>query len=407
METIPSALEDVRVIDLADEKGLYCAKLLADLGADVIKIEPPGGHPTRNRGPFFHDKPHPEKSLYFFNLNTNKRSITLNVESPDGRDLFKRLVATADVVVETFPPGYLDSLGLGYEALQQVKPDLILTSITPFGQTGPYKDYKASDIVGTAMGGQMYLAGFLDRPPDRPGASQAYHQASLHAAVGTMFALYHRDLTGQGQQVDVSMQECVTLSMETAMQFFDLRGEIRRRVGERTGDRHRYTVTGLYPCKDGYMVWMVGIRGWDALVGWLAEEGVAEDLTDEKYQDPNERLRALDHIDAIFGRFVRDRSRQELYHEGQRRGIICVPVNSVADLLQDDQLLSRGYFVDVEHPELRAVLRYPGPPYRLSETPWRMGRRPPLIGEHNLEVYEKDLGISRQELARLKEMGVI
>ncbi len=430
-----AALGSIRVLDLADEKGLYCTKLLADLGADVIKVERPGGDPTRNIGPFYHDKPHPEKSLYFFNLNTNKRGITLNLDTPDGRDILKRLVKTADVMVETFPPGYLDEKALGYPALRAINPAFILTSIAPFGQTGPYKDYKASDMVGAAMGGIMYLAGFAEDPPNRPGASQAYHLASLQGAVGTLIALYHRDLTGEGQQVDVSMQECVAIAMETAMQYYDLRKEIARRYGGLivTPTPYQLPLVGVYQCKDGYIISMAAAArgGPNALVDWMDEEGMAGSLREESWQQLLgliadrqaliehlkplrgnvtalvEFMQRFAHVDELFRAFALSHTRQELYEQGQKRRLIIVPVNSAADLLSNAQLVSRGYFVDVEHPELGATLTYPGVPYRLAETPARIGSRAPLIGEHNLEIYEKELGFSRQQLALLKAAGTI
>ncbi|MCK4722097.1 MAG: CoA transferase, partial [Dehalococcoidia bacterium] len=194
-------LGDIRVLDLADAKGVYCTKLLADLGADVIKIERPGGDPMRNIGPFFHDEPDPEKSLYWFHFNTSKRSITLNLETADGREVLKKLAKTADVMVETFSPGHLEQIGLGYQTLRELNPRLILTSITPFGQTGPYRDFEGSDMIAQAVGGLMYLPGFPEDPPCRIYGSQAYHSASVQAAVGTMIALYARELTGEGQQV--------------------------------------------------------------------------------------------------------------------------------------------------------------------------------------------------------------
>jgi crotonobetainyl-CoA:carnitine CoA-transferase CaiB-like acyl-CoA transferase len=161
--------------------GLYCTKQLADLGADVIKVEPPGGDPVRSIGPYYHDEADPNKSLYWFHFNTSKKSITLDIESSDGMKIIKRLVKTSDVLVETFQPGYLDRIGLGYSALKEINPGLIMTSITPFGQTGPYKDFKASDLIGLAMGGFLFICGWEDEPPTRVGGSQAYNMASINA----------------------------------------------------------------------------------------------------------------------------------------------------------------------------------------------------------------------------------
>lgn len=191
-----AALAGYRVLDLADDKGLYCGKLLADLGADVIKVEPPGGDRTRLVPPFYHDEMHPEKSLSFLYLNANKRSLTLDLAGSEGKAAFQRLVATADVVLETFTPGYLDGLGLGYKGLRDINPRLIMTSITGFGQTGPYRHFQSCDIVAQAMGGLMYVTGYAEDPPNLIGARQAYYLASIHAALGTLVALYYRERTG-------------------------------------------------------------------------------------------------------------------------------------------------------------------------------------------------------------------
>ncbi len=203
-------LSPYRVLDLTDEKGLLCGKMLGDLGADVIKIERPGGDPARNMGPFYHDEVDPEKSLFWFAFNTSKRGITLDIETTDGQEVFKKLSKTADIVIESFSPGYLDKLGLEYTALEKINPQIIMVSITPFGQTGPYKDYKTSDIVAWAMGGRMQTIGDPDRRPLRISHhSQCYVHAGMEAAVGAMLALYYREMTGEGQQVDVSIQDCV------------------------------------------------------------------------------------------------------------------------------------------------------------------------------------------------------
>jgi crotonobetainyl-CoA:carnitine CoA-transferase CaiB-like acyl-CoA transferase len=213
-------LSPYRVLDLTDEKGLLCAKTLADLGADVIKIEPPGGCPSRKIGPFYKDIPHPEKSLFWFAYNANKRGITLNVECEDGREIFKKLVATADIVIESFPPGSMKTKGLGYDDLCRIKPDIILTSITPFGQDGPYKNFQVSDLVCYlvcwSMGGFAYLTGDSDRPPVQVSFPQAYLTGANEAAVATMVALYHREISGEGQHVDVSIQASIAKNMMNA-----------------------------------------------------------------------------------------------------------------------------------------------------------------------------------------------
>jgi len=424
----PLALSDIRVLDLAGEPGWYCGKLLAELGADVIKIEPPGGDPGRRIGPFYHDEVDPQKSLYFFAHNTSKRSITLDIAAADGQALFRRLAATADVVIEAFPLGFLDSLGLGYQALTHVKPDIILASITGFGQWGPHSQFKGPDIVAVAMSGIMFLAGFPDDPPNCPYGNQSHYCASIQAATGILTALLHRDRTGEGQQVEVSMQEALSMNQETAIQYWDIRRELRSRVG----NERRMPGIGVYECQDGYLMFFVGVPGfgapWPVLIQWMAEEGMAEDLDSPEWReilgqmdlrlvaelffghDPElaEQWRPrMSHIDAILDRFVRAQSTQAMYEEAQRRGLLVAPCNTPEDVVQNPQLNYRQWLTSVDHPELAAAIVYSGPPYRLSGTPWRLRRRPPLIGEHNDEVYCQELGLSERELAALSGAGVI
>jgi crotonobetainyl-CoA:carnitine CoA-transferase CaiB-like acyl-CoA transferase len=395
-----TALGDLRILDLAGPIGLYCTKQLADLGADVIKIEPPGGDPARAIGPFYHDESHPEKSLYWFHFNTSKRSITLDIESHDGNEILKRLVQTADIMVETFQPGYLDSIGLGYAELKKINPGLIMTSITPFGQTGPYKDFKAPDIVGLAMGGFLFICGWEDEPPTRVGGSQAYNMASINACAGTLIALYHRDMTGEGQHVDVSMQQCVAHALQWVTQMYDLQKRIMVRSG-RLG-------VPLQECNDGWAN-MIALFDWDVFASWLDSVGEAADLADEKYKDMDYQIRpeVRQHITEVTDTFTKAHDKKWICEEGQKRHIIAIPCNNAEDVVKNPQLVERSYFVDVEHPELRDTLQYPGAPYRLGRTPWRINRRSPLIGEHNMNIYVKELGFTKKELAVLKERGVI
>ena len=421
-------LGDIRVLDLTGEAGVYCTKLLADLGADVLRIEPPGGHPMRNLGPFVNNEPDPDKSLYWFHFNTSKRGITLNPENADGRKIFKRLVESAHVLVETFPPGYMEKIGLGYDVLKEVNPRLIYTAITPFGQTGPYRNFLASDMVAQAMGGLMFLAGFPEDPPYQLGCSQAYHSASVHAAVGTMIALYAADDIGQGQFVDVSLQESVLMSMETAMQHYDIRKEIRQRVG-----REEPTVPGigLYPCKDGYVFsYVVASFGanWDVIIDWMDAEGMAGDLRDDAYNevwelisdygqlvslinDPPKLMAMLEkfaHVSDLLRTFLMTKTKLQIFDEAAERRIMINPVQNAKDIVESPQFNALDFITDVEHPELGMSLKYPGAPcYHISETPWRISRRAPLVGEHNRDIYEAELGLNREQLLTLKTEGAI
>lgn len=414
------------MLDLAGEIAQYCTKLLADLGADVIKVEPPSGDPVRTLPPFYHDDT--ERSLYWFNLNTSKRSVTLDIECPEGRALFEKLVATADVVVESFDPGYLDGLGLGYEGLAKIRPDVILTSITGFGQWGPYAHYKSPDIVGVAMGGVMWLAGDPQDPPNVPPWRQGYISASIHGATGTMTALYHRDVTGEGQHVDVSMQETLSISQETAMQTWDMMQALRCRNGARGLIPIEVAGIGPYECSDGWVYGYVGAPGgapWSDLLQWMIDEGKAEDLVEDKYRefigqlnlrfltavfaDPatlGQKLAMLRHADEVLRRFIKSMGKWEMYEGGQGRRLLFGIVATPEDIANNPQLKYRHWLTGVEHPELNDTLRYPGPPYRLSETPWAIRRRPPLPGEHNEEVFCGDLGLTREQLQALRATGV-
>jgi crotonobetainyl-CoA:carnitine CoA-transferase CaiB-like acyl-CoA transferase len=426
MPDTPSALDGVRVLDLTLELGSYCAKLLADLGAGVIKVEPPGGDPARSVGPFYHDTAGVENSLYFLNLNTSKRGLTLILDEEAGRDALRRLVPTADIVVESFPPGYLNSLGLGYEGLRALRDDIILTSVTGFGQTGPHANFLAPDIVGVAMAGIMWLAGDPRDPPNVPFGYQGYLSASIQAAAGTMLALYHRDLTGEGQHVDVSMQEALLIAQETAMQNYDMLKTVRGRTGARAALPFSVPGLGPYECRDGWIWSYVGTPAgapWTELLAWMTEEGMAEDLNDEPYAgviahlnlrfltglalNPEEREKhapALERIDEVLHAFFSSKDKWHLYETGQRRRLLIGIVSTPEDLGKNPQLTAREWFQDIAHAELNDTLRYPGPPFRLSETPWRISRRAPLLGEHNAEVLS-ELGYTANEVEALASAG--
>lgn len=414
-------LSDYRILDLTDHKGIYCAKVLADLGADVIKIEKPGGDPARNIGPFYKDIPHPEKSLYWWAYNTSKRGITLNLETADGKDIFRRLVKIADAVVESFPPGYMDNLGLGYSALSEINPGIIMTSVTPFGQTGPHKDWKADDLVGWAMAGQAYVTGDDDRPPCQVSFPHCYLVAGCHAASGTLAALYHRELSGEGQHVDVSMQESVLWTTLLLVQFWDMMKINLFRAGSR-----RSMGTALFrlafPCKDGYVGFLIAggqlaSISMPPLLKWMAEEGMLGAFEDKKDWEARDWIEKIDAwsltqetIDAWENsviNFFANKTKAEIYEKARERGMIIYPVSTTQDLAQNAQLKARDFYVEVEHPELGETVTYVGSPYKMTAAPWRISRRAPLIGEHNREIYEGELGLSPEDTRLLKEAGVI
>jgi len=424
----PAALDDIRVLDLAGEIGQYCTKLLADLGADVIKIEPPEGDPVRSLPPFYHDQPGPDHSLYWWNLNTNKRSVTLRLDEREGRRLFEKLAATADVVVESFDPGYLDGLGLGYEGLSRIKPDVILTSITGFGQTGPHAHYRSPDLIGVAMSGVMWLAGEPQDPPNLPPWKQGYISASIIGAAGSLFALCSRDITGEGQQVDVSMQEALSLSQETSMQTWDMLHLLRVRNGSKGIIPIEIPGIGVYECSDGHVYGYVGSPGgapWGELLDWMIEEEKAEDLAAEPYLDlcRNLNLRffssiATDpeaakkvglfpHVTEVLRAFAKSKTKWQMYEQAQRRRLLFGIVSTPEDLAKNPQLEYKKWLTPVAHPGLGETLRYPGGPYEFGETPWAIRRRPPQRGEHNGEIYEGELGMTAADMLTLSTTGVI
>ena len=414
MANAPSVYDDIRVLDLTTEMGHYCGKILADLGADVIRVEPPEGCDTRRLGPYWHNSPDPEKSLTFFYFNTNKRSVTLDLESDAGREAFKKLVATADVVLESFPVGYLAGLGLGYDELAKTKPDVIMTSVTGFGQWGPHANFKAPDIVGVAMSGVMTLAGFPDAPPYKPLDHHGYFNAGIQAALGTVIAIHHHDNTGEGQHIDVSMQEALSLDQETAMQFWDMTKTVRAR----TGERKLLPGVGTYEAADGYIFSMVGVPGfgapWSVLATWMAEDPDTGDIPADLLEflaslnlreltaamtDPEKMAvmkEKLDRVDERLMAFYKKKPKQDLYEEGQARRLLIGPVNTPEDVVKSKQLQARGWFQEVQHDG--ESLLYPGGPYRLPESPWAIRRRPPRLGEHNNEILGQELGLSDEEI---------
>jgi len=412
-----SILESLRVLDLTDESGSLCGKILAELGADVIKVEKPGGDCSRNIGPFYHDNPDPERSLFWFAYNLSKRSITLNIASADGRGIFKQLVRKADFVIESFPVGFMEKLGLSYPELSAINPRVIMTSITPFGQTGPYKHYKASDITVMAMGGLMYITGNPDEAPLRISSPQAFLLASAHAATATMVAHYYRETTGEGEHVDVSAQECIVWELANAIPLWGLNQMVLRRVGSYLSGRWTGTKQRLlWQCKDGYVVFIViggvsGVKTNRGIVQWMEEEGIAPDHLKEfdwtAFDMAKQTQEMQDQIEQPIARFFMEHTKAELYDGALKRGIMLCPVSTARDIIENAQLRARNFWVKVEHPELETTITYPGAFIKMTETPCAVKYRAPHVGEHNLEIYEGELGLSRRDIVILKQAGVI
>jgi crotonobetainyl-CoA:carnitine CoA-transferase CaiB-like acyl-CoA transferase len=414
---LPGPLAGLRILELADEKGQFCGKLLGDLGAEVVKIEPPGGAPNRHVGPFLDDIPHPERSLSFWYYNTSKRGITLNLESDDGRELFRRLSAKSDGVLETFRPGFLASLGLDYESLRAPNPRLIMCALTPFGQTGPWRDYASSDLLHMAAGGEMASSGYdaaevPNAPPIAPGGGNAWHMGCHFAYMAIMAALVYRTVSGQGQYIDASIHEACALTTESAIANYIYRGEVLRR---QTGRHHAAGATPRtqFRAKDGtYVCALVAGRLNPGYVKELADlldsYGMAGDLKDPKYRDPAVIAANTSHIiDDLVAAFIASLPAEEVYHAAQERGFTWGAVRAPEALLGDPHLHDRGFWKEVEHPELGRSFVYPGEAAIYNGSPWRISRRAPLVGEHNTEIFCGELGLSRSELSVLAENRVI
>jgi crotonobetainyl-CoA:carnitine CoA-transferase CaiB-like acyl-CoA transferase len=413
----PGPLDGLRVLELADEKGQLCGKLLGDLGADVVKIEPLGGEATRRIGPFLDDIPHPDRSLSFWYYNTSKRSVTLNLESEDGRWLFRRLSATADIILETFRPGYMASLDLAYASLGAQNPKLIMCSLTPFGQTGPWRDYLSSDLLHMAAGGEMASCGYdaadaPGAPPIAPGGGNAWHMGCHFAYLAIMAALVHRTVTGQGQHIDVSIHEACALTTEAAIANYIYRGETLLR---QTGRHHAPAPTPRtqFPSSDGtYVTALVAGRLNPKYVKDLAalldSHGMPHDLHDPKYAETAAIAASTSHIiDGLVADFIAGLPAEQVYHAAQARGFTWGAVRAPEQLLDDPHLHDRGFWKRVQHSELGRSFTYPGEAAIYNGSPWRISRRAPLVGEHNTEVFCNELGLSRAELSLLAEQGAI
>jgi crotonobetainyl-CoA:carnitine CoA-transferase CaiB-like acyl-CoA transferase len=403
VDTATQALEGVRVLDLTRHvAGPLCTKLLADYGADVIKIEQPGrGDPARRLGPFAGDVPHPERSGLFLHLNTNKRGVTLNLKSDTGREIFLKLARSADILVENFRAGVMASLALDYASLKEINPRLVMTSISNFGQTGPYRDWGASELVLYAMGHEMWGTGAPDAEPAAMANKLNLHLAGQAACVATLCVYYGALLAGVGQQIDLSI-------METLAAAPDRRG-VALVAYQYCGDRLRRqpAVQGIDPppflnaCADGLFEISVGISRWDEFVRAVGEEWIK----DPGFRPPLRDRAASERFNSYWGPWCMARTKRELTERFQTGGLPCAPLNTVADLIDDEQLMHREFFVRIDHP-VAGPLTYPGAPLKMRETPFVIRRPAPLLGQHNAEILG-ELGYRAADLAALSAAAVI
>jgi len=410
-------LTGYRVLELGGQEGLFAGKLLADLGAEVIKVEPPGGDPARDLGPFAQGVPALESSLSWQALNTGKRGVTLDLGQAAGRELLLELAATADAVIESFPPGHLEALGLDYQTLCQARPELVLVSVTPFGQAGPYRDFAASDLVIWALSGLLYICGDPDRPPVRISLPQSWLHAGADAATGAAMALFHRGRTGQGQRVVVSALRALERVAYAAHILWDARGRVLRRQGSALRIPPLGTTTPLiWPCADGFVAFylfggQMGAVSNPALTQWMDDEGLASPyMQDLDWPRLNLGATPQEEVDqgivqpvaAFFARHTQ----KELWDQGVRRRVMVYPVNDAAGVLAEAQLAERNFWVRLAHPAFDQELTLPGPFVKTVESLCQVRGPAPTLGQHNQAVYA-GLGLGPARLAELGRAGVI
>lgn len=371
-------LRGVRVIDLADEKAAYCSKVLADLGAEVVKVERPGGDPSRGYGPFSGNLASPERSLSFWYNNSGKLGVTLDLEDPKSKQLFLNLVSHSDVIVESSSPGYLKTLGLDFESLSSINPGLIMASITGFGQTGPNSKYKTCDLVACASGGQMYVSGKPDRPPLKAYGNQSYFLASLFAANGIVLALRWRDRSGKGQHIDISLQEAVAAALEHVLIQYFHEGIVPCRQGALQWN----CSSDLFPCRDKYAL-LTFSREWETLVELLGHQHMAADLTQAAWRDEGFRRQHIENIQDVLSFWTCQQNSRDVFELGQSMRFPWAVVNSIKDVMENEQLNYRGFFLPAQHPEAKDNFRVPGPVIRFNNSHDLKWQRPPIAGEHN------------------------
>lgn len=397
------ALEGIRIIECGHlVSAAYATKLMADMGAEVIKIEEPTGDRARQRGPYPGQVPHPEKSGLFLYLNTNKYGITLNLAHARGQDLFHRLLTEADLFVHNYHPTEMARLGLDYPTLEKVNPSLVMTSIAPFGLSGPHKDYQATDLILWNAGGVAYLngggPGTDEMPPLKTFGQQAGYQAGVNAAIASLGALFSRITTKEGQHIEVSTQECLLAILELTFEFFPYMGVVASRLGQKP-----IQPLDFLECKDGWIfLCCVEEHQWKNFVDIM---GNPEWTNEAIFADRLSRGANWDALGPLLQDWVKEQTVMELYHLCQSRRVPIAPVSTMGDLFANEHLKARGFFATITHPAT-GPLQYPGALYKFSESPWDIRRPAPLLGEHNNEVYTK-LGLSPTEIEELKKKGTI
>ncbi|MEE2822986.1 MAG: CoA transferase [Acidobacteriota bacterium] len=394
-----SLLSGYRVLDISTEMGAFCGKFLRDLGLDVIKIEPPAGDPLRHHPPFAKGHENAEGSLRFAYLNAGKQGITLDLEKSEGRKLFLKLVEQVDVVLDSHDPGYLKSLNLDYNVLQESHEQLIVVALSGFGQTGPYAHFQAPDIVTTAMSGLLYVSGTPELPPCMPPETQSYYYASTYAAFGVMLGLWQREKTAQGVYIDASVQASLAIHEHVAFTY-----SAEGRLVKRAGSQHQHVApANLFRCKDGYIAIFATHRHWPILLEvW---EDHPEELDDPRWKTDMERRKHADWLNPMIESFTSRYEKEALSDLLQKRGIPGLPVNTPSDFQRDPHIQERNFFGQVDHPEIGCFqqLRVPFTVDGERDAP----SPAPTLGQHNQEVFHQMLGLSNQELEALASEGVV
>ena len=395
------ALRDIRVLDLGCYiSAPYCAHLLASYGAEVVKVEEPvEGDPARRAGPFPKDQPHLEKSGLFLHLNRNKKGITLKLQSPDGAKILRDLAQQFDIIIENFQPSFLSSLGLDYRDLAAVNPRLVMTSITPFGRTGPYRNYKATDLGVFAMSGRMYIHGLVEREPLRYAPDISWFQAGATASIATLAAFLVSKTQGVGQHVDISAMETLVGNVDNRPLYYAYTG-VKGGRGNWPGGYPQ----GAYPCKDGYVIFSVGYDRFFRRLCYAM--GRADLLESSEFSTPESRGMHLEKFEEILLSWLMEHTKKEIFEICQNARVLCAPLYGSNDLFHDPQLRERGFFLEIDHPVM-GKLQYPGPPFITSVPPQKEPCPAPLLGQHNSQIYCELLGYSKDQFKRLQSVGVI
>lgn len=399
------ALSDLKVLEFGElVSAAYCTKMMADMGAEVIKIEPPGrGDEARRRAPFAQDRPGLERSGLFSYLNTNKFSVTLNINTSRGKKIFLDLVQRTDILVENQPPKRMGEWGLTYESLEKINSNLIMASITPFGQTGPYRDYKAHELnTYNACGLGFLTTATREEPvlkPVKAGGRQSEFGAGQAAAVAVMCAVFARDRMGEGQHIDLSIQELMAGQAEATIQHWVL---AENEMGGVT-DAVMMPILPL-ECTNGWVFLMcVEDDQYDRLVALMGNPEWAES---ELFADRFLRAEYIDALAPLLTEWSLQFTKEQVFKMCQEARIPVGPSYNAKEILENEHLIARDYFIDIDHPEIGRA-RYPAPCYRLSRTPWKIKRPAPFLGQHNQSIYSDRLGYSKEDLSALYQAGVI